>query len=100
MMQYGFTLDSRLGHVGGRMDGSLGALAHDETASSTVTVTEAVPAQNTDGGDTVADDGVAAPAVAPPPTYTLILQPRPHISWDQAVVDNEFLGKKSSKRQW
>ena len=78
------------------MEGS-GAL--DENASSTVTVTEAAPAQSNDGGDAGVDDGATAPAAVPPPTYTMILQPRPHISWDQAVVDNEFLGKKSSKRQ-
>ena len=33
-----------------------------------------------------------------PPVLRLTLRPPPHVSWDSAVINNEGLGRKSSKR--
>ena len=51
---------------------------------------------------------LAAPAPAPaaendaetpkPPTLVLHLKPKPHIHFTEDTVDNEHLGRKSSKR--
>jgi hypothetical protein len=32
------------------------------------------------------------------PVLRLVLEPRPHVRWDERVVDNEHMNKKSSKR--
>ena len=42
----------------------------------------------------------AAAEPQPAPTYTLQLRPRATLTWDESVVDNENLGRKSSKKCW
>ena len=42
---------------------------------------------------------ITATATSAPATeYTLSLQPRPQVTWDTETVNNEGLGRKSSKR--
>lgn len=48
-------------------------------ASATLTVTEDPPQNNEE-------------------VLQLTLRPRPSVQWDEGVIDNEFLGRKSSKR--
>lgn len=31
------------------------------------------------------------------PVYTIPLNPRPRVTFDESVIDNEFMGKKKSK---
>lgn len=38
----------------------------------------------------------SSPTIAP--VYRIELQPRPHVSFDERVVDNENLGRKRSKK--
>ncbi|KAG6613462.1 uncharacterized protein IUM83_04419 [Phytophthora cinnamomi] len=52
----------------------------------------------------VAREEVATEVVAPPaptdtaPVYRMELQPRPHVTFDESVVDNEHLGRKRSNK--
>ena len=56
-------------------------------STTTVVVTEAAPVEST-----------AAASATEPPTLVLRLQPAPKITWTEETVDNEHLGRKSSKR--
>ena len=62
------------------------AATHDNANDATATLVE----------EETKTDGEAAPA--PAPTLVLRLNPRPHISFSNDTVDNEHLGRKSSKR--
>ena len=63
------------------------APTHDNANDATATVVEE---------ETKTDGEITAPA--PAPTLVLRLNPRPHISFAEDTVDNEHLGRKSSKR--
>ena len=63
------------------------APTHDNANDATATVIEE---------ETKTDGEITAPA--PAPTLVLRLNPRPHISFADDTVDNEHLGRKSSKR--
>merc|ERR1711966_158160 len=54
-------------------------------SNMTTTATMLVTQQTTEAGNNA-------------PVLRLSLRPRTNVSWDQSVVDNEGLGKKSSKR--
>ena len=43
-------------------------------------------------------ESTAAASATEPPTLVLRLQPAPKITWTEETVDNEHLGRKSSKR--
>lgn len=70
--------------------------------STTVTATEAVTAEAADDGTpgtaTETEELVGAGAGAP--TLTLRLRPRPTVTWGADVINNEGMGKKSSKRKF
>ena len=63
------------------------APTHDNANDATATIIEE---------ETKTDGEITAPA--PAPTLVLRLNPRPHISFADDTVDNEHLGRKSSKR--
>ena len=71
-------------------------------ASMAAAVADAAEATASSATVTVAAEPASTPAAAagatPAPVYSLTLQPRPSVTWDESVVDNEFHGKKSSKR--
>lgn len=60
---------------------------HNESAG-----TAGTPAEAQVGGD-------SAPATAAPTVLTLRLRPRPSVTWSADVINNEGMGKKSSKRE-
>ena len=47
---------------------------------------------------TVVDNVINQHAAAPPENLTLFLRERPGITWSEDTIDNEGLGRKSSKR--
>jgi protein phosphatase 1 regulatory subunit 11 len=47
---------------------------------------------------TMTEEAEAPPQESQDEVLTLTLRARPGVSWDEAVVDNEGLGRKSSKR--
>ena len=50
------------------------------------------------GSATVVEDKAAAKEGREGTVLRLRLDPRPHVKWDEDVVDNEHMNKKSSKR--
>jgi protein phosphatase 1 regulatory subunit 11 len=47
---------------------------------------------------TMTEEAEAPPQESQDEVLTLTLRARPGVSWDEAVVDNEGMGRKSSKR--
>lgn len=67
-------------------------------------VTETAPEQDERAGTAGAPPAVQAEgepdgAAAPAPVLTLRLRPRPSVTWSADVINNEGMGKKSSKRE-
>lgn len=66
-------------------------------ASATTTVQQQ---QNGTAGTPEAQvGGESAQATATPAVLTLRLRPRPSVTWGADVINNEGMGKKSSKRE-
>lgn len=64
-------------------------------ASATVTVQQ----QQQNGSAGTAGSPAEAQQEAAPPVLTLRLRPRPSVTWGADVINNEGMGKKSSKRE-
>ena len=79
--QDGFNLGSGSGDGSLRTSGAGGAMAGVITTTSTTTTM--VTAQK---------------STEEPPTLVLSLRPRSNVTWDEGVINNEGLGRKSSKR--
>lgn len=56
--------------------------------------TAGIPAEAQVGGES------AQATAATPPILTLRLRPRPSVTWGADVINNEGMGKKSSKREY
>ncbi|CAB9518748.1 Protein phosphatase 1 regulatory subunit 11 [Seminavis robusta] len=74
--------------------GVVGQSPSGNAPSARTTGTSSVAA----GNSAVATVTLTETATQEPETLTLTLQPRPTVRWDSDVVDNEGLGRKSSKR--
>lgn len=66
----------------------------NQTGSTTQTV-QLVKQENADEGVDESEQTAATEA----PTLTLRLRPRPSVTWGADVINNEGMGKKSSKRE-
>lgn len=73
-------------------------------ASATETVAEqqgdrAGTAGNPPAAQAEGEQPAEGAAAAPAPVLTLRLRPRPSVTWSADVINNEGMGKKSSKRE-